>query len=145
MDLGRTYSAHFIQIVFSVKRRQRLLSPLWENELYLYIAGIIKNRGNDPIAINGMPDHIHILLRMSTQESVDGLVREIKKASTKFIRKRLPLNKVFYWQRGYGVISYNRRDLKMIERYIINQKEHHVTQTLKTEFQSMINAGASKL
>ncbi|MCA6078412.1 IS200/IS605 family transposase [Fulvivirga sedimenti] len=125
MNLGSTYSAHFVQIVFSVHRREPLLSPIWEAELYKYIAGIINNRGNKSIAINGMPDHIHILIKLSPGERVSDLVREVKKSSLVFIRKKLFGRKQFNWQRGYAVISYNERDLDRIKNYIAGQKEHH--------------------
>ena len=125
MNTGSTYSAHFIQIIFSVYKREPLLSPDWENELYKYIAGIINNRNNKIIAINGMPDHVHILLKLAPTECVSDLVREIKKSTSLFIRRKLRFGSVFYWQRGYAVISYNEKDIPTIKNYIQKQKQHH--------------------
>ena len=57
-----TYSQIYIQIVFAVKNRQALINSKWEEELYKYITGIVQNKSQKMLAINGMPDHIHILL-----------------------------------------------------------------------------------
>ncbi len=59
-----TFSQIYIQIVFAVKGRQNLILPSWEDELYKYITGIVQNKGQKLIAINGMPDHVHILIGM---------------------------------------------------------------------------------
>ena len=139
MFIGNTYSVLFIQIVFSVQGRKPLLSQSWDDELYKYIAGIIHNRGNKSVAINGMPDHIHLLIKLSPNESVSNLVCEIKKSSSSFIRNKLGLGKEFKWQRGYAVISYNERDLDMIKRYIARQKEHHRSKTFNNEMDEMMD------
>ncbi len=65
--MPNTYSQIYIQVVFSVKGRHSLISPSWETELYKYIAGIITNKGQKLIAINGMPDHIHILIGQGSE------------------------------------------------------------------------------
>ena len=62
--MANTYTQIHIQFVFAVKYRHSLLSSSWKKELYLYIAGIIEKQGHKLIAINGMPDHIHILVGM---------------------------------------------------------------------------------
>ena len=77
-----TYSRIYIQIVFAVKRRQSLISPKWDNDLYKYITGIIQRKGQLLIAINGVSDHIHILIGMKPTCCLSDLVREIKKLQT---------------------------------------------------------------
>jgi REP element-mobilizing transposase RayT len=59
--MANTYSQIYIQIVFAVKGRQNLISSKWKDELFKYITGIVTNEGQKLIAINGMPDHVHIL------------------------------------------------------------------------------------
>lgn len=59
-----TFSQLYIQVVFAVKGRQSLIGSNWEEDLYKYISGIIKNKNQKLLAINGMPDHIHILIGM---------------------------------------------------------------------------------
>ena len=73
-----TYSQIYIQIVFAVKNRQALINVSWEEELYKYITGIVQNKAHKMLAINGMPDHIHILIGMKPTCCLSDLVREIK-------------------------------------------------------------------
>ena len=125
MRQGQTYCAVYIQLVFAVHCREPLILPQWEEELYKYIAGIMHNRGSKSIAVNGMPDHINILLKLSTSDCIADLVREIKKSSTKFIRSKLGSSHPFNWQRGFAAISYPSRDIGIVKKYVENQKEHH--------------------
>ena len=60
---------HFLyHIIFATKDRMPLIAPEWEDELYSYLAGIIKNHGGIAIEINGMPDHAHILARLEARD-----------------------------------------------------------------------------
>lgn len=82
--MANTYSQLYIQIVFAVKGRQNLISINWKDEIYKYITGIITNQKQKLIAINGMPDHIHILVGIKPDVSLSNLVRDIKSNSSKF-------------------------------------------------------------
>jgi len=82
-----TYSQIYIQVVFAVKGRESLILPTWEERLHKYITGIVQNKGQKMLAINGMPDHIHFLIGMKPSCCLSDLVREIKKASNDFINQ----------------------------------------------------------
>ena len=142
MRPGHTFSSVYIQIVFAVKRREKLIHPSWENDLYLYTIAIINNRGHKCVAINGMPDHIHILVRLSTHESIAALVREIKKATTVKIKEHFMPRSSFSWQRGYSVFSYTDRDVDMIKNYIRNQKRHHARRDCAREMRPPLTQGS---
>lgn len=58
--MAGTFSQIYIQVVFAVKNRDCLILSSWEEELYKYIAGIIKNKEQKLLAINGTSDHIHV-------------------------------------------------------------------------------------
>lgn len=66
-----------------------MIKPEWEDDLYKYTTGIIQNRGHELLAINGMPDHIHIFIGFLPRDSVSDLVREVKKSTTQFIRDKI--------------------------------------------------------
>ncbi len=102
-----TFSQIYIQIVFAVKNRDSLIQPSWEEELYKYISGILKNKQQKLIAINGMPDHIHLFIGMKPSCCLSDLVREIKKSSTEFINEKKFSKFKFNWQEGYGAFSYS--------------------------------------
>ncbi len=129
-----TYSQIYIQIVFAVKNRQALIADSWEEELYKYITGIVQNKGQKMLAINGMPDHIHIFIGMKPSCCLSDLVREIKKASNSFINEKGFSNYKFEWQEGFGAFSYSHSSLDNVIGYINNQKAHHKKRSFKEEY-----------
>lgn len=132
--MANTYSQLYIQIVFAVKGRQNLISTKWKDEIYKYITGIITNKKQKLIAINGMPDHIHILVGIKPNVSISDLVRDIKTSSSKFINEQKWINGKFEWQTGFGAFSYGHSQLTPVIKYIENQEEHHKTKTFKEEY-----------
>ncbi len=134
-----TYSQIYIQVIFAVKGRESLIALSWETELYKYITGIISQKGQKLLAINGMPDHIHILIGMKPNCNLSYLVREIKKASNVFIREKKFTRFNFQWQEGYGAFSYSHSALDSVIKYIMNQKEHHQKKNFKEEYVEFLN------
>ncbi|MBK0381947.1 IS200/IS605 family transposase [Pedobacter sp. SD-b] len=133
-----TFSQIYIQIVFAVKARNSLIKPDWEDELYKYITGIVQNKGQKLLAINGMPDHIHILIGMKPNCCLSDLVREIKKSSNEMIKQKKFVEGLFAWQEGYGAFSYSHSALDNVIKYIVNQKEHHKKKTFKREYKEFL-------
>lgn len=132
--MSSTFSQLYIQIVFAVKGRESLIQASWEADLYKYISGIIKNKEQKLIAINGMADHIHILIGMKPTCVLSDLVREIKKSSNEFIKSKGFVKGKFSWQDGYGAFSYSHSSLDNVVTYIKNQKEHHLKKSFKDEY-----------
>ena len=133
-----TFSQIYIQVVFAVKGRESLISYSWEEELYKYISGIIKNKGQKLLAINGMPDHIHFVIGMKPSCCLSDLVREVKKSSNEFINERKFSNYRFSWQEGYGAFSYSHSAMNDVIKYVLNQKEHHRKKTFKEEYMDFL-------
>ena len=136
--MASTFSQIYIQIVFAVKGRDSLIHSSWEEELYKYITGIVKNKEQKLLAINGNTDHIHILIGMRPSCCLSDLVREIKKASNDFIKEKRFSKFKFQWQDGYGAFSYSHSALDNVIGYINNQKEHHKKQTFKDEYKEFL-------
>ncbi len=132
--MSGTFSQIYIQVVFAVKGRESFIQFSWEEELYKYISGIVKNKGQKMLAINGMPDHIHFLIGMKPSCCLSDLVREVKKSSNDFIKEKNFLKFKFQWQEGYGAFSYNHSNIDYVIKYIMNQKEHHKMKTFKDEY-----------
>jgi len=132
--MADTYSQIYIQIVFSVQNRKALIHESFETELYKYITGIVQNKGQKLIAINGMPDHIHIFIGMKPNCCLSDLVREIKKSSNSFINEKQFTNVSFNWQEGFGAFSYSFSQIDTVVNYIKNQKSHHQTKSFKEEY-----------
>lgn len=132
--MPNTYSQIYIQIIFAVKNRHAQINSNWEKHLYKYITGIVQNRGQKMLSINGMPDHIHIFIGMKPNCCLSDLVREVKKSSGTFIKDNQFSASPFKWQEGFGAFSYSHSQLTNVIRYIENQKEHHKKKTFKQEY-----------
>jgi REP element-mobilizing transposase RayT len=138
--MANTFSQIYIQVVFAVQNRHSLIKPDWEEELYKYITGITKNKGQKMLAINGSHDHIHFFIGMKPNCCLSDLVREIKKASNSFVNERKFTNHIFQWQEGFGSFSYGHSQLTNVIQYIQEQKEHHKKKTFKKEYLSFLKA-----
>lgn len=136
--MSSTFSQIYIQIVFAVKGRESLIDYSWEEDLYKYISGIVQNKGQKMLAINGMPDHIHIFIGMKPTCCLSDLVREIKKASNEYIKEKKFKRGNFQWQEGFGAFSYSHSNIDNVIKYILNQKEHHKTKTFKEEYHDFL-------
>lgn len=129
-----TFSQIYIQVVFAVQNRECMIQSLWEEELYKYISGIIRNKEQKMLAINGMPDHIHFFIGMKPSCCLSDLVREVKKSSNDFIKEKKFSKFKFNWQEGYGAFSYGHSQIDSVIKYIMNQKEHLKKQTFREEY-----------
>ena len=114
-----------------------MIANFWEESLYKYITGIVKNKDQKLIAINGVADHIHFLISIKPNCCLSDLVREIKKSSNEYIRNE-NFCKTFFWQEGYGAFSYSHSQLGNVINYIQNQKIHHQRSTFKEEYVDLL-------
>jgi REP element-mobilizing transposase RayT len=136
--MAGTFSQIYIQIVFSVKGRENLISARWKDELHQYIAGIIRSKDQKPIIVNGMPDHIHIFVGLKPSMAISDLARDVKNNSSNFINdNRLVIGK-FSWQEGYGAFSYSHSQIENVYNYILHQEEHHKTKTFREEYTELL-------
>ena len=129
-----TFSQIYIQVVFAVKNRDAMIDLSWEERLYQYITGIVQNKGQKMLAINGMPDHIHFFIGMKVNCCLSDLVREVKKASNDMINDNKLSKFRFNWQEGYGAFSYSHSQIDNVVKYVMNQKEHHRKISFKEEY-----------
>ena len=136
--MAGTFSQIYIQVVFAVKGRECVIHTSWEEELYKYISGIVRNKGQKMLAINGMPDHLHFIIWMKPSCCLSDLVREIKKSSNDFINEKKFLKYKFSWQEGYGAFSYSHSALDNVIQYVNNQKEHHRKISFKEEYKEFL-------
>ncbi len=132
--MSGTFSQIYIQVIFAVKGRNSLIHSSWEEELYKYISGIVRNKEQKMLAINGMPDHIHFVIGMKPSCCLSDLVREIKKSTNEFINEKNFSDRKFSWQEGYGAFSYSHSALDAVIKYVDNQKEHHCKKTFREEY-----------
>lgn len=133
-----TYTQLYVQIVFATKYRASHLRKEQRQQVWKYIAAIINHKGHKSIIVNGMPDHVHILIGLNPQSAITDLVRDIKRSSSLFINQEKWLPGKFRWQEGYGAFSYSRSQLSNVYSYIQNQEIHHHTRTFREEYLSLL-------
>jgi putative transposase len=104
--MANTFSQIYIQTVFAVSGRLSLVTSDFKEELHKYITGIVTKQGQKLIRINGMPDHLHILIGLKPAKALADLVRDIKSDSSEWINKNKLARGKFAWQEGYGAFSY---------------------------------------
>jgi putative transposase len=136
--MADTYTKIYIHVIFTVQGRQNLIDNQHKDELHKYITGIIQNKKQKVIAINGMPDHIHILIGIKPDIALSDLMRDVKANSSKFINEKRWIVGKFSWQEGFGGFSYSHSQLDSVANYIRNQEEHHSRKTFKDEYLDML-------
>ena len=138
--MANTYTQIHIHGIFSAQNRDCVINNLWKDELYKYIAGIIKNNQHKPLVINGMQDHIHILFGMRPSQSLSDLMQDIKSNSSKWINEKGFLKCRFSWQEGFGAFSYSKSQLPNVIEYINNQETHHKKKCFIEEYKEFLKA-----
>jgi len=132
--MANTYTQIYIQVVFAVHGRQCLIHPDYKEEIHKYITGIVTNQGQKMLQINGVADHVHLLIGMKPNIALSDLVREIKSGSSKFINEKRWIKGKFHWQEGFGAFSYGHSQLDQVIQYIRDQEKHHQKNSFKNEY-----------
>jgi putative transposase len=136
--MANTYTQLHIQAIFAVQNRECKIGSTWKNELYKYISGIIRKNDHKVLAINGMPDHIHILFGMRPVQSLSDLMQDIKGGSSKWINDKKFIKGRFSWQEGYGAFTYGKSQLRQVIEYIERQEEHHKKKEFLDEYKGFL-------
>ncbi len=132
--MSNTYTQLYIHFVFAVKYRAAIIEEEWEGRLQKYITGVVQKNGHKLLAINNMPDHLHLFVGLNPNQSISDLMRLVKGDSSEFINKERFTERKFQWQDGYGAFSNSRTQIDGVVKYIANQKLHHSKKTFKEEY-----------
>jgi putative transposase len=131
--MAQTLVRVLVHLIFSTKDRANVILPGVESELHTYLAGIANNLDSPCLAVNGTPDHVHMLVSQSKNLALAKLVEEVKKGSSKWIKTKGAALKRFHWQDGYAAFSVSQSKVKAVEAYIAEQKEHHRRKSFQEE------------
>ncbi len=127
-----------VHVVFSTKNREPLLDDAIRADLHAYVGGIVQNIGGALFQAGSVFDHIHLLLSHPRTLSPADLVGEIKTGSSKWIKTRGPAYRAFHWQNGYGIFSVSPSHRADVEKYLVNQAEHHRVVTFQEEYRKLL-------
>ena len=123
-------------VVFSTHGRRRIIADPWRDELHAYMGGIIRDVGAVPQSIGGPGDHVHVLLGLKATHALADVIRQIKRGSSEWVHKHGV--KKFAWQEGYGAFTVSSSQLDKVEKYIVNQVEHHRKKTFEEEYVELL-------
>lgn len=136
--MANTYTQLYIHLVFAVQGRQHFIHETVRERLQQYLCGIALECQHKPLAIYCMPDHTHLLVGLSPDQSVADLVQRLKANSSKWLNENRLLPGRFEWQRGYGAFSYARSQLDNVVNYILTQPEHHKRRSFRDEYLQLL-------
>lgn len=120
-----TYTQILYQIVFSTKNRDKVLVKDRREALYKYIRGIIKNNKCHLYRLNGVEDHLHMVIHLHPTVALSTLVKDIKIASAIYCKSQNLFPDFTGWQAGYGAFTYSFKEKDKLIEYVKNQEEHH--------------------
>ena len=133
-----TYTQILYQIVFGTKYREKVLLKDGRDELFKYITGLIKNKNCHLYIINGVEDHIHIVTHLHPTVSLSSLVKDIKLASSIYIKENNLFKDFINWQEGYGAFTYSSKEKDRLIEYVKNQEEHHRKKSFREEYVKLL-------
>jgi len=136
--MANTYTQINIHAVFSVKGRENIITRNFRDRLHEYIAGIINNKKNYSLAVNGYKDHVHAFFELKPSLALSDVIRDIKANSTNWINENQFVLGHFSWQEGYGAFSYSRSQRDKVIRYIMEQEKHHASKTFSEEYLELL-------
>ena len=136
--MANVYTRIYLQLVFTPKGRENVIPVKHKEELQKYTTGIIQNKKHKLLAINYMPDHVHILIGYNPSQPLPDLLRDIKANSSKFINEKKWMPGKFRWQEGYGAFSYSHSQINNVIQYINRQEEHHKQIRFREEYQKYL-------
>mgnify|MGYP000010140182 FL=1 len=141
-----SYRQLFYHIVIRPKNSEPVIVQDYEEALYRYIWGFIKDKGAVLYRIGGMPDHIHMFVSLPATLSVADFMRDLKTASNKFLQEEKEKFPHFKgWAKSYCALTYSINEKDKIVNYIKSQKEHHKKVSFRDEYLALLQANGIQI
>jgi len=136
--MPQSLSNILIHLIWSTKGRHPWLTPGIREETHAFLAGAVRKMDCEAYRVGGVADHVHLAVRLSRTLSVADLVKEVKNASSKWVKEQGPEFNGFYWQQGYGAFSVGISQKDALLHYIDTQEEHHRTRLFQDEYRDFL-------
>ena len=136
--MGATFTSILLHVVFSTKNRRNLIAADFEDPLYGYVGGILRNQDCRLLCAGGTANHAHLLISMAKDVKVVDMVEAVKRESSKWVKTQGAGMSRFYWQEGYGAFSIGQSGVERLQTYIRRQKQHHGTVSFQDEFLALL-------
>ena len=138
--MSQSFTNLLYHIIFSTKDRRPLITLDYQPRLYQYIGGTIRGLNGIALGINGMEDHVHVLARLRPDNALSDVLRDLKAGASDWMHDVFPSLASFSWQRGYAAFTVSQSNLQEVQRYVMNQKEHHKKVSFRDEFVQFLRA-----
>ena len=137
--MSQSLAKIIVHTVFSTKERRPFLrDPGIRKELHRYLGGILRHLDCQPIIVDGVEDHVHLLAVLSRTCQAAEMVKEVKRGSSLWIKEKDPTLQDFAWQNGYGIFSLGFSQIEGVRHYIAGQEAHHQKATFQDEFRALL-------
>jgi len=136
--MSQSLSSILVHLVFSTKLREPFITADIEPELHAYLVAVFRACKSPSLLVGGTKDHVHALFALSRTATVAGVVEEIKKSSSRWMKTKGTEFRGFHWQAGYGAFSIGQSGVVDLKRYIANQKEHHRRSSFQDEYRALL-------
>src|SRR5258705_10322629 len=131
--MAQTFVTLMVHVIFSTKNREPFITPEIEPELFAYMGGILRNHESRLMDAGGTADHVHLLMSQSKNIALSSLLKDVKKDSSSWIKRKGNAFRNFHWQDGYGAFSIGQTEVPALKKYVAGQKEHHRKRTFQEE------------
>ena len=136
--MPQSLSNILIHVIWSTKDRHPWLERGIREKTHAFLAGAVRQCNCEAYRVGGVADHVHLAVRLSRTLSVADLVKEIKVASSKWVKGQDTTVSDFSWQLGYGAFSVGMSQKETLLHYIDTQEEHHRTRTFQNEYRDFL-------
>jgi putative transposase len=136
--LSNSFKNHWFHLIWSRKERDNLIDKRFQNQLYIYIEGIIRDCKGQLVEIGGIANHVHLLVHFGSVDHYSVVIQKMKGASSLWVNEKRFLPTKFFWQEGYGSFSVNYSQVEAIRQYIRDQEIHHKGQTFEQEYLDLL-------
>ena len=133
-----SYTNLLYHIVYATKNRAPLITLDLKSRLHGYLGGIVGGLGGVPIEINGMSEHVHLLVRLRPIISVSEFLSKLKSGSSLWAKRQTKGR--FAWQSKYGAFTDSESQVGKVRKYIRDQEKHHRTMSFEEEFEALLKA-----
>ena len=132
-----SYTKIWIHAVFGTKRRYPYMSGSIKKAVINHIFQNADEKGIIISKINGMPDHLHCLIRLHPKQCVSDVLQLIKGESGHWLNENRSCKSKFGWSVKYYAVSISEKDVEAVKKYIRDQEYHHCNKTLQQEVEEL--------
>ncbi len=136
--MAHTFTTLHTHVIFSTKDRSPFLDDEIRSRVFAYMGGIGREMRATAAIVNGVSDHVHMLIQLPADVSLAECLRVVKTNSSRWVHETWPDRKKFAWQTGYAASSVSPSNVAVVTRYIEHQQEHHRKISFQDEFISFL-------